>query len=83
MAKPHVESWLMESKLIPNYHYILLKDDYSDLIEKIDWCNKNPKICKNIIKNANNYMNQFKNERIEEILEKTVMKIYFKYVNFI
>ena len=83
MAKPCVESWLMESKLIPNYHYILLKDDYSDLIEKINWCNKNPKICINIIKNANNYMKQFKNERIENLLEKTVINIYFKYVNFV
>ena len=25
MAKPRVTSWLMETKLIPNYHYILPK----------------------------------------------------------
>ena len=32
MPKPKYESWFMEGKLIPNYHYILIKDDYSTAI---------------------------------------------------
>ena len=34
MPKPRVTSWLMETTLIPDYHYVLLKDDFSDLEEK-------------------------------------------------
>ena len=30
MAKPNVVSWLMEDTLIPDYHYVLLKYDFSD-----------------------------------------------------
>ena len=59
MTKPTVSSWLMETTLIPNVHYVLLKDDFSDLKEKFEWCEKNQEKCKQIIKNANTFMNQF------------------------
>ena len=78
MAKPRVSSWLMESTLIPNYHYILLKDNFSDLLEKVRWCDNNPNKCKEIIKNANRFMSQFKNQRVEENIEKTVINKYFE-----
>lgn len=78
MAKPTVSSWLMETKLIPNYHYILLKDDFSDLKEKLRWCKKNPKTCENIIKNANKFMTMFKDNDLEEQLEHDVIKKYFE-----
>jgi len=41
---------------------------------------KNKKKCKNIIKNANNYMSQFSNKEIEEKLEEDVIKLYFEKV---
>ena len=78
MAKPSVSSWLMESTLKPNCHYILLKDDFSDLLEKIKWCDNNPNKCKEIIKNANRFMSQFKNPAVEANIEKTVIKKYFE-----
>ena len=78
MAKPTLSSWLMESTLIPNYHYILLKDDFSDLLEKIRWCDNNPNKCKEIIKNANRFMNQFKNQTVEAKIEKAVLRKYFE-----
>ena len=81
MAKPSVDSWLMESTLIPNYHYILLKDDYSNVLEKVEWCNKNPEKCIQIIKNANQYMRQFENKKIEDLLEKNVLYLYIKHLN--
>ena len=34
MAKPRITTWLMETTLIPGVHYVLLKDDYSDLKDK-------------------------------------------------
>ena len=78
MAKPRTESWLMETTLIPNYHYILLKDDFSDLEEKYLWCERNQDKCKEIIKNAHTFMSQFKNKENEEQLEIDVINTYFE-----
>ena len=80
MPKPLVTSWLMETTLIPNHHYVLLKDDFSDLEDKLNWCNNNQSKCKEIIKNANEYMSQFKDNEREEILEKEVISKYFDIV---
>lgn len=78
MVKPRITSWLMETTLKENYHYILLKDDYSDLKEKLEWCKKNQEKCKEIIKNANKFMKQFENEKEEIKLEIEVINEYFK-----
>lgn len=80
MAKPRVTSWLMETTLIPDYHYVLLKDDFSDLLEKIEWCNKNQDKCIEIIKNANHFMSQFADDKKEQNIEKQVINKYFKLI---
>lgn len=82
MAKPNIVSWLMEDKLIPNVHYILLKDDYSDLIEKYNWALKNDEKCMEISKNATNYIKQFLNKKREDIISSEVMNRYFNNVKF-
>merc|ERR1711998_590381 len=56
MPRPRCCSWLMETRLIPNFHYVLLKDDFSDLKQKYEWCKKNQKGCKQIVNNANKFM---------------------------
>lgn len=78
MPKPRVTSWLMECKLIENEHYLLIKDDFSDLEDKINWCHKNQKRCKEIINNANQFMEQFSNDKEEEKLEIDVLNKYFE-----
>ena len=78
MCKPNIISWLMESRLIPNYHYVLLKDDFSDLEEKLHWCNNNQDRCLQIVKNANLFMKQFSNDKVEEEIEVAVINKYFK-----
>ena len=78
MTQPSVTTWLMESTLVPDFHYVLLKDDFSDLKEKLDWCNNNQDKCKDIIKNANLFMIQFEDEKKEEELEIAVINKYFK-----
>ena len=82
MAKPRSQSWLMESKLIPGFHYILLKDDFSDLDEKVIWCHNNQNACKQIVKNANKYMSQFSNNLVEEMIEKSLITSYFNNLKF-
>ena len=41
------------------YHYIECKPDYSDLIEKIEWCKKNREKCIKIGQNAKDYFFAF------------------------
>ena len=67
----------METTLVPNYHYVLIKDDFNDLREKLTWCQQNQDKCKKIIKNANRYMKQFKNKKTEKKLERQVINQYF------
>jgi hypothetical protein len=83
MPKPRVFSWLMEDKLIPNIHYIQVSDDFSDLIEKIAWCENNQQFCKTIIKNANLYMQQFLDKENEIAIEKRVLELYFDKVKIL
>jgi hypothetical protein len=77
MTKPKFETWFMEGKLIPNYHYVLLKDDYSDLEEKIDYYTLHIDEAKVIIANANVYTQQFQNEEREDLISLLVLKKYF------
>lgn len=81
MPKPRSVSWLMEDQLIPNHHYILIKDDFSDLLERYEWCEANQEECKQIIKNANEYMRIFADDANERLIEKTVLTNYINNVN--
>ena len=80
MAKPRVCSWLMETTLLPEYHYVLLKDDFSDLADKLAWCNANQQACKTIIENAHVFMSKFADTKAEEDLEKQVIDRYFELI---
>lgn len=81
MPKPINYSWLMEKYLIPNYHYVLIKDDFSDLYDKYIWCQNNQDKCIQIINNANKFMEQFKNNKLEEELEEKVINKYFDLIS--
>ena len=69
----------MENKLIPDKHYIEIKDDYSDLESKIKYYVKKPEKCKIIIKNANQYVSQFKNKSREDLISLLVIEKYFHF----
>jgi len=76
MAKPKIESWLMEGLLEPYVHYVPLKDDYSDLDDIINWCIKNDEKCYQITINANNFMKQFDNYNNEKLIFDNIKKYY-------
>mmetsp|Transcript_4036 Transcript_4036/g.6231 ORF Transcript_4036/g.6231 Transcript_4036/m.6231 type:complete len:328 (+) Transcript_4036:1519-2502(+) len=78
MAKPRVTSWLMETLLVPGYHYVLLKDDYSDLDKKVQWCKAHDATCRAISRNASKFMNMFMNEQYEQKIERAVFEAYFR-----
>lgn len=77
MPRPHVESWFMEGTLIPDYHYIEIKDDFSDTIEKITYYIQHPREAEQIIDNAHKYIEQFRNKRLENIIQQEVVNRYF------
>lgn len=81
MPRPKFESWFMEATLIPNYHYIEIKDDYSDITEKLTYYLSHPDEAKAIIQHANEYVNQFKNKRLERWIQYEVAKRYFLQTN--
>lgn len=81
MTKPKFETWLMEGRLLPGYHYVEVKDDYSNLEELIHYYIEHPSEAEEIIKNANDYMTQFKNKQSEDWLHLKILETYFKKSN--
>ena len=78
MPRPKFETWFMEGKLIPDYHYIEIDDDYSNLNEKLAYYINHPEKALKIIENANNYVKQFQNKQREDIISLLVLKKYFE-----
>ncbi|WP_043487512.1 glycosyl transferase family 90 [Halomonas halodenitrificans] len=78
MTKPKYETWFMEGALVPDYHYVLVKDDYSDLEEKVSYYTSHPDEAKWVIHNANQYVLQFLDSRKELFVSLMVMKKYFE-----
>ena len=68
----------MESQLIPNYHYILIRDDLSDLEEKYLWALQNQDKCMQISRNAEKYVKEFLDEKMENKIMERIMNIYMK-----
>ena len=56
MTRPTCETWFMEGKLIPDYHYIEIKDDLSDLEEKLNYYIAHPAEAEQIVEHAHEYV---------------------------
>ncbi len=81
MPKPKFETWFMEGTLIADYHYVLLKNDLSDLEEKILYYTTHEEKALSIIRNANRYVAHFQNKQIERYISHQVLKKYFRLSN--
>lgn len=77
MTRPTCETWFMEGKLIPDYHYIEIKDDLSDLKEKMDYYSTHPDKAQQIIEHAHEHVKQFLNTEREKLISLMVAKKYF------
>ena len=78
MTRPTKETWFMEGLLKADHHYVMLKNDYSDLIEKMDYYLAHEEEALAIIQNAHAWVAQFQNPRDEEIVSLLVLQKYFK-----
>ena len=66
MPRPTCETWFMEGRLIPNYHYVEIKPDSSDLEERLNYYIAHPQEAEEIIRHAHEYVEQFKDpERVK------------------
>ena len=82
MPNPKYETWFMEGKLKPDFHYISIKDDFSDAEKKINFFIKHPSRVKSIIANANDFVMQFKDLKKEKLISLLVLEKYFSLSRF-
>jgi len=78
MPKPKFETWFMEGTLIPDFHYVEIKEDYTDLEEKLLYYSSHIDKAQKIIENAHQYVEQFKNKKQEDLISLLVLKKYFE-----
>ncbi|MBO7428809.1 MAG: lipopolysaccharide biosynthesis protein [Paludibacteraceae bacterium] len=81
MPRPTCETWFMEGKLIPNYHYVEVKPDFSDVEERTRYYNDHPEEAKAIIAHAHEYVAQFKDQKREKLISLAVLDKYFQMVH--
>ena len=76
MREPRFETWFMEGRLIPNHHYVHLRDDFCDLEEKIQYFQKHEDEALAIINNANDHARQFLDKKRERYISLLVLQKY-------
>ncbi|UTV27901.1 glycosyl transferase family 90 [Photobacterium atrarenae] len=78
MTQPKFETWFMEGTLQPGVHYVEVKEDYSDLEEKIRYYSENTDEAQAIIDNAHAYVAQFQDKAQEDLIALLVLKKFFE-----
>ena len=76
-TKPKYETWFMEGLLKADCHFACIKDDFSDVEEKLEFFTRHPNDAKEIIHNAHNFCAQFLDSKIEDLLCFLVLRKYF------
>ncbi|MGR5459354.1 glycosyl transferase family 90 [Vibrio alfacsensis] len=75
--KLRYETWFMEGKLKAGVHFVEVKDDFSDLDEKMDYYLAHPEKAQAIIENAHQWVEQFKDQKRERLISLMVANKYF------
>lgn len=78
MTRPTCETWFMEGTLVPDYHYVEVKEDFSDLPEKLQYYIDHPEKAEEILRHAHEYVKQFQDKKREELISLMVMDKYFR-----
>lgn len=77
MPRPRVESWFMEARLVPGYHYIEVSADYSDVEEKLRHYIAHLDEAKAIVDHAHEFIRQFQDSFMERCVQYNVVRQYF------
>lgn len=78
MTRPTCETWFMEGRLKPGYHYIEIKDDLSDLEEKLAYYIRHTSEAQAIINHAHEFVAQFFDRKRERLISLLVADKYFR-----
>lgn len=78
MTRPTCETWFMEGTLIPDYHYVEVKDDFSDLPDKLQYYIEHPDKAEDILVHAHDFVRQFRDKEREELISLFVADRYFR-----
>lgn len=81
MPRPRCETWFMQGRLIPDYHYIEVKPDFSDIEERLQYYINHADEAQEIIRHAHEWVGQFRNKRREKLIHLLVLDKYFKATN--
>ena len=81
MPKPTCETWYMEGRLQPGIHYIEVRPDFTDLEEKMDYYSAHLDELNQIVHNANQYVDQFRDLRRERYIGLLTLQKYFNLTN--
>lgn len=78
------EYYIWISKLLKPYvHFVPIKSDLTDLIEKINWCKNNDDKCKEIASNAFKFYEEYcSKESMIDYMENVFIKISDKFKNY-
>ena len=71
----------MEGKLKPDYHYIEIKPDFSDIEDKLKYYIEHPDEAQKIIDHAHQYVAQFQDKKRERLISLLVLQKYFEMTN--
>ena len=75
------ETWFMEGTLKPDYHYLGVEDNYSDLLSKMEYYIAHPEEAQHIIDHAHQYIDQFRDREREKLISLLVLKRYLDIMN--
>lgn len=73
MPPPRIDSWAMESTLVPWVHYIPVDVDFGNLVERAQWCVDNPAQCEVIARQGACHMAKFLDEESDEHVVNQVL----------
>ncbi len=72
------ETWFMEGRLVPGEHYVGIKPDFSDIVERMEYYDSHPNEARDIVENAHAYCRQFFDKDQEKLISLMVMDKYFR-----
>ncbi len=70
------ETWYMEGRLVPGVHFVEIRADLADLDERIAWCEANPQEVQRIVRNAQDWVRQFRDPARERLIAALVLQKY-------
>lgn len=82
MPIPQIASWFMEDHLEPFVHFIPVRDDFTDIAERFQWAETHADKCKEIIKNANEFVTFFSDDAYELKMNEAVMTWYTNNISY-